>query len=73
MQFLPIHFSLYADNEDNLVDEGAEDFKPNEPQSKAESRGILSSNHPLLQHLLNELVEAATIGRHPRVDNFFPA
>lgn len=31
---------MYSDNEENLVDEGAEDFKPSEPQSKAEARGL---------------------------------
>ncbi|XP_067039791.1 ankyrin repeat domain-containing protein 42-like isoform X2 [Acropora muricata] len=29
-----------SDNEENLVDEGAEDFKPSEPQSKAEARAF---------------------------------
>ncbi len=32
-------FSCVSDDEENLVDEGAEDFKPSEPQSKAEARG----------------------------------
>lgn len=31
---------MHSDNEENLVDEGAEDFKPSEPQSKAEARGL---------------------------------
>lgn len=32
---------LFAtDNEENFVDEGAEDFRPPEPQSKSEARGI---------------------------------
>jgi len=33
-------FSRSSDDEENLVDEGAEDFKPPEPQSKAEARGV---------------------------------
>jgi len=33
-------FSCSSDDEENLVDEGAEDFKPSEPQSKAEARGV---------------------------------
>ena len=30
-----------SDDEENFVDEGAEDFKPSEPQSKAEARGAI--------------------------------
>ena len=30
---------LFSDDEENFVDEGSEDFKPSEPQSKAEARG----------------------------------
>jgi len=33
-------FPRSSDDEENLVDEGAEDFKPSEPQSKAEARGV---------------------------------
>ena len=36
-------FSCLPDDEENLVDEGAEDFKPSEPQSKAEARGLKPS------------------------------
>ena len=38
----PIAFHIFScslDDEENVVDEGAEDFKPSEPQSKAEARG----------------------------------
>ena len=37
-------FSCSSDDEENFVDEGAEDFKPSEPQSKAEARGYSNSN-----------------------------
>ena len=36
------HFSCSLDDEENVVDEGAEDFKPSEPQSKAEARGAFT-------------------------------
>ena len=35
-----ITYFIFLDDEENLVDEGAEDFKPSEPQSKAEARGV---------------------------------
>ncbi|XP_067039785.1 ankyrin repeat domain-containing protein 42-like isoform X1 [Acropora muricata] len=42
-----------SDNEENLVDEGAEDFKPSEPQSKAEARGRAKRKIDELAHLLD--------------------
>ena len=36
------YFPCLSDDEENLVDEGAEDFKPSEPQSKAEARGSVA-------------------------------
>ncbi|XP_048588928.1 ankyrin repeat domain-containing protein 42 [Nematostella vectensis] len=47
---------LGGDSDDegsNQVDEGAEDFKPSEPQSKAESRGRAMRKIEELQHLLD--------------------
>ena len=41
----PIAFHIFScslDDEENVVDEGAEDFKPSEPQSKAEARGAFT-------------------------------
>lgn len=42
-----------SDDEENLVDEGAEDFKPSEPQSKAEARGRAKRKIDELLHLLD--------------------
>lgn len=42
----PIAFHIFScslDDEENVVDEGAEDFKPSEPQSKAEARGAFTN------------------------------
>lgn len=47
--------SCLPDDEENLVDEGAEDFKPSEPQSKAEARGLKPSFFFNLIHSFGKL------------------
>lgn len=42
-----------SDDEENFVDEGSEDFKPSEPQSKAEARGRAKRKIDELAHLLD--------------------
>ena len=54
-----------TDNEENFVDEGAEDFKPPEPQSKSEARGIYLRQVHTLQFIRKNMhvLESVKTGR----------